>query len=205
MRSAIFFQPFIFCQGKCLLANWFPDYHPDNCLVAYRLLFNNHNSHYTRDLIEYCDEHKIISYTLPAHIMYLMQSLNVILFQPLKYFHKLALENSIHSGYYDFNKVEFLAEIGKIRQQAFKKRSIIHSWHDVDLLSYNSEIILQKFHKNKLSKPSTFLQVFIPASISETTLQTLWSFKQMLMHVLINNESLAKNERFKKFMKDACI
>src|SRR5437667_5618457 len=27
----------------------------------------------------------------------------------------------------------------------------------------------------------------------------------MLMHVLIDNESLAKNERFKKFMKSACI
>jgi len=25
------------------------------------------------------------------------------------------------------------------------------------------------------------------------------------MHVLIDNESLAKNERFKKFMKSACI
>ena len=27
----------------------------------------------------------------------------------------------------------------------------------------------------------------------------------MFMHVLINNESLVKNKRFKKFMKNACI
>ena len=115
------------------------------------------------------------------------------------------MENSIHSGCYNFNKVEFLAEIGKIQQQAFKKRSIIHSWRDVGLLPYNPEIVLQKIRKNESPKPSTSPQALIPAPISEITPQTPRSFKQMLMRVLIDNESLAKDERFKKFMKGACI
>ncbi len=74
-----------------------------------------------------------------------MQSLDVTLFQSLKHFHKQVLQNSIHSRCYDFNKMEFLAAIGKIWQQAFKRISIIHAWRDCGLFPYNPEIVLQKF------------------------------------------------------------
>ena len=92
---------------KCLLANWFSDCHSDDCLavsdtdysneildleyfkkfdeysmwfqqsVYWLLLLNNHDSHCTHDFIEYCDEHKIISYVFSTYTTHLMQSLDV--------------------------------------------------------------------------------------------------------------------------------
>src|SRR5437667_11342668 len=87
----------------------------------------SYNSHCICNFIEYYDEHKIISYALSSHTTHLMQSLDVILFQLLKCFHKQILKRSIHSGCYDFNKMKFLTEIERIWQQAFKRSSIIHS------------------------------------------------------------------------------
>ena len=42
-----------------------------------------------------------------------MQLLDVAIFSLSKRFHKQALEKAIRSSCYDFNKVEFLAAIGK--------------------------------------------------------------------------------------------
>ena len=113
-----FLSVFHILSRKCLLANWFPNCHSDDCLAVsdtdysneildleylkkfneysmqfqqnvYQLFFlNNHNFHCICDFIEYCDEHKIISYALFSHTTHLMQSLDIILFQLLKYFHK---------------------------------------------------------------------------------------------------------------------
>ena len=111
-----FLSVFHILSEKCLLANWFLNCHSDDCLAvsdsdysnelvaleyikkfneysacfqqsAYRLLLDNHDSHCIHDFIEYCNEHKIISYALSAHTTHLMQFLDVTLFQLLKCFH----------------------------------------------------------------------------------------------------------------------
>jgi hypothetical protein len=46
---------------------------------------NEYESHHTCEFIEYCDQVKIISFDLSVHITHLLQSLNVMIFQPLKH------------------------------------------------------------------------------------------------------------------------
>jgi len=50
-------------------------------LGAYRLLiFDGHGSHLTKEFIEYCDNRKIIPFTLPPHTSHLLQPLDVVVF-----------------------------------------------------------------------------------------------------------------------------
>ena len=58
----------------------------ESCIKgAYRLLIlNGYNSHATSEFDQYCIEHKIITLYMPAHILHLLQPLDVGCFSPLK-------------------------------------------------------------------------------------------------------------------------
>jgi len=49
------------------------------------LVMNDYKSHHTREFLFYCEDHKIIFFDLSSHTTYLLQSLNVCVFQPLKH------------------------------------------------------------------------------------------------------------------------
>jgi gamma-glutamylcysteine synthetase len=71
----------------------------------------------------------------------------------MKHYHKMALDNAIHTGCYNFNKVEFLAAIRQIRQKAFKRTTIIHAWRDTGLVPYNPEVVLSKIRVKQVTPP----------------------------------------------------
>ncbi|RPB04330.1 DDE-domain-containing protein, partial [Choiromyces venosus 120613-1] len=55
---------------------------------VYRLLLlDGFGSHCTKQFIDYCDNHKIVVFCLPPHTSYLLQPLDVVVFQPYKYYH----------------------------------------------------------------------------------------------------------------------
>lgn len=172
-----YLPPVHILPGKVLLDSWFPDLDDDVALAisdsgysndqigfdyiqhfdeysakfqqgAKRVVIvDNHESHLTATVFDYCNQRNIILLALPAHTTHLLQPLDVNLFQPLKHWHKQALEYSRRTGCYDFNKVEFLAEIGNIRRQAFKRRSIIDAWAKTGLIPYNPTVVLSKIQE----------------------------------------------------------
>ena len=55
------------------------------------LLMNSYKSHDTYEFLKYYEKHNIISLLFPSYIIYLLQSLNVCVFQPLKYYYSKVL------------------------------------------------------------------------------------------------------------------
>jgi DDE superfamily endonuclease len=81
---------------------------------------------------------------LPPHTSHIFQPLDVVLFQPFKHYHGKAVDYASRTGCGDFNKLEFLAAISSIRQQTFKKHSILSSFRQCGLVPFRPNIVLAK-------------------------------------------------------------
>jgi DDE superfamily endonuclease len=112
---------------------------------AYRILLcDGYNSYITREVLKFCEDKLIHMFCLPAYTSYILQPLDVVLFQPFKHFHSKAVDYATRTGCGDFSKLEFLAAIGSIRQQTFKKNSILSSFRECGLVPFNPSIVLAK-------------------------------------------------------------
>jgi hypothetical protein len=72
-----------------------------------------------------------------------------MLFQLFKHYHGKAVDYASRTGCGDFNKLEFLTAISSIRQQTFKKNSILSSFRQCGLIPYCPSIMLTKVQKYK--------------------------------------------------------
>jgi hypothetical protein len=144
------------------------------------LIFDGYGSHLTKEFVDYCDECKIIPFSLPPHTSHNLQPCDVVVFQPFKHYHKQAVEAATRTGCTDFNKVEFLNAIDSIRRQTFKKRTILSAWEQAGLYPYNPKIVHQKLES---SRPQTLQPVICNMTINLTTPTptTVRSYKQWSM------------------------
>ena len=67
------------------------------------LIWDGYNSHTDYEVRDWCWRHHIVPFTLPPHATHLLQPLDVVCFQPYKYYHHQALDQSLHLGIFDFN------------------------------------------------------------------------------------------------------
>ena len=112
---------------------------------AWRMLvMDGHGSHLYKDFIQYCHDNNIIPFQLPPHTTHLLQPLDIVCFQPLKHYHAEAINNAIRTGDIEFSKLEFLARFQHIRNQAFKKSTILSAFRETGLVPYNPEHIIAK-------------------------------------------------------------
>ena len=119
------------------------------------LLLDGYGSHCTYEFVQFCDEHKIIPFCLPAHTTHLLQPLDVVLFQPFKHWHAEVVDMATRTGCTDFNKMEFLSAIASIRQQTFKPASIASSFCEIGLFPFNPEVVLRKLRELQPLRPCT--------------------------------------------------
>jgi DDE superfamily endonuclease len=59
------------------------------------LILDGFSFHIEYDFIEYAQNNNIILFGLPLHTTYFLQSLDVVYFQPLKYYHSKAIDAAI--------------------------------------------------------------------------------------------------------------
>jgi len=112
---------------------------------SYRLLLlDGFGSHCTKQFLDLCDLHKIIVFCLPAQSRYLLQPLDVVVFQPYKLCHAEAVEAATCTGCRDFDKAEFLDTIDTICQQNFKSSTIQSAFRATGLIPYNPDIVISK-------------------------------------------------------------
>ncbi|ERF69424.1 hypothetical protein EPUS_09427 [Endocarpon pusillum Z07020] len=65
---------------------------------AHRILVcDEYKSHFTREILEYCEQQNIHIFALPPHTSHLLQPLDVVLFQPYKHFHARAVDQATRS------------------------------------------------------------------------------------------------------------
>ncbi|RPA73509.1 DDE-domain-containing protein, partial [Ascobolus immersus RN42] len=108
------------------------------------LLLDGHISHCTVEFVRYCDDNKIIPLCLLPHTTHFLQPLDVMIFQPYKHFHSKAIEEATRLGNPDFDKIEFLANLTSIRQQAMKETTIRSSFRATGLEPFDVDLVLDK-------------------------------------------------------------
>ena len=74
----------------------------------------------------------------------MLLSFDVVVFQPYKHFHAGAIDAATRTGCSDFNKLEFLAALTSIREQTFKKTTVLSAFRQTGLIPFNPEIVLSK-------------------------------------------------------------
>lgn len=108
------------------------------------LIMNRASSHTNEEFVRVCYSKNILPFRLPPHTTHLLQPLDVVCFQPLKYYHSEAIDDAVRDGDYECSKLEFLARITTLRSQAFKKKTIRESFRKTGLIPFNPEIVMQK-------------------------------------------------------------
>ena len=81
---------------------------------------DGYGSHCTQEFIQYCDDNNIIPFSFPSHLTHFLQPLNVIVFQPLKYYHAEALDLVVQDGCTNITKIRFLSVIQEVQRKTFK-------------------------------------------------------------------------------------
>ena len=115
---------------------------------SYRLLLlDGFGSHCTKQIIDYCNPHKIVVFCLPPHSSHLLQPLDVVVFEPYKHYHAEAVEAATHMRCGNFDKIEFLDQIESIRQRTFKPSTIQSTFRAIGLIQYDSYIVLYKLRE----------------------------------------------------------
>jgi hypothetical protein len=93
-----------------------------------------------------------------------------MIFQSFKHFHVKAVNNATYIGCSDFNKLEFLVVINRIRQYTFKKHSLLSSFQQCGIVPYNPQVVINKVQEYLPSenpvRPVTPLNGFIEAPMT---------------------------------------
>ncbi|KAF2186372.1 hypothetical protein K469DRAFT_726379 [Zopfia rhizophila CBS 207.26] len=80
---------------------------------------------------------RIWPFLLPSHTTYILQPLDIAVFQPFKYYHKKRVEIETRLSCDNFNKVEFLHAIQDVRKKAYKPGTLQSAFKQAGLWPYN--------------------------------------------------------------------
>ncbi|PWW71861.1 DDE-domain-containing protein, partial [Tuber magnatum] len=109
------------------------------------LLLDGFDSHCIKEFLGYCNLYKIVVFCLLPHISHLVQPLDVVVFQPYKYYYTEAVESATRTRCTEFDKieVEFLNTLPSILSFIFKSTTIQSAFKKTGLISYNSEVVFE--------------------------------------------------------------
>jgi len=89
------------------------------------LLIDDHASHITIQMIDYCISHKIILLCFSTHIIHLLQSLDVEVFASLITVYKIHVQRVTQfESSYSINKMNFLKLYQQIRHETITSLNI---------------------------------------------------------------------------------
>ena len=108
------------------------------------LLLNGYGSHLIKEFVEYYEEKNIYLLAIPPHISHFLQPLNIVLFQPFKHHHRLAVKIVVRINCINFNTVKFLYALHQIYTAIFKSSSILSGWAKTGLIPYNPKVVLTR-------------------------------------------------------------
>jgi DDE superfamily endonuclease len=111
------------------------------------LVFDGHGSHMSDAFTWYCWKHNIIPFRLIPHSTHLLQPLDIGIFQPLKHWHQVAIENKIEFGDLEFTKVDFLMAYQTMANRTFKSKTILSAWKKAGLLPLDPQVVIDKLRE----------------------------------------------------------
>ena len=139
------------------------------------LLMDNHGSHITPEFALLADKYHIRPFTFIPHLTHCMQPLDVKIFQQYKHYHDVAIQNAMAEFQLDYSLVRFCQDLTWIRDNTFKKATILSAFEESGLYPINaSKCVAQvrKFVKNTETKNSmSATDPTLPVRIQPTTLK----------------------------------
>ncbi|KAJ3453677.1 hypothetical protein MRS44_017924 [Fusarium solani] len=108
------------------------------------ILLDGCESHFTKELYVYCEQHNIDLFPFPAHLTHFMQPLDVGVFSPYKHWQQHILYREISDGATDFNKADFLFYFQEMRNRTFKKSTIVSAWRKCGIYPFDPSVVLDQ-------------------------------------------------------------
>ena len=148
----------------------------------------------------------ILLFKLLSHSTHLTQSLNVGVFQSMKYYHIEAIDNFIRIRDADFDELDCLDAFNRFKTQTFRSITIRSAWVKVELILFNSKMILSKIRA--LNANASFVSRL---SISSSKSLTLSYILKKLKDVIkaerdivqqINNNEKVSSTKLTRFVKE---
>jgi hypothetical protein len=123
----------------------------------YRILvMDGHGSHLTKEFMDYCWDHKVVPFLLPAHSTHLLQPLDVGVFGPMKGSYQSILAEQVRYGGCDYTKSDFLDAYQEVRTQSLKKSTIIHAWAKAGLWPLMPRVVLDTLKRVEPHRDNRF-------------------------------------------------
>ncbi|KAI0994339.1 hypothetical protein K3495_g13843 [Podosphaera aphanis] len=108
------------------------------------LVMDDHGSHVTLEFVDYCHNNKILPFLPPQHLTHLLQPFDIGVFQQYKHYHQECLYDYNRWSGFDFDKFDFPKVLQRMRNLAFKRRTIGYSWKESGLHPFNLERVKHK-------------------------------------------------------------
>jgi hypothetical protein len=118
------------------------------------LLMDSYISHSIPEFVIRATAMNIHPYPLLSHLTHIMQPLDVGVFQPYKYWHKKTIQYAMRNLDIDYNIASFFRDLADIRQETFKKGTIIGAFREAGIWPINSKEALKKIKVYTLSERS---------------------------------------------------
>jgi hypothetical protein len=108
------------------------------------LIFDGHRSYVSELFLVYYWQHKIIPFQLSPHSTHLLQPLDIGIFQPLKHWHQIDIQQTIQYRDCEYSKIDFLNAYRKIRYSTFKLRTVYSAWKKAGLVPFAPEVVYKR-------------------------------------------------------------
>jgi hypothetical protein len=118
------------------------------------LLLNGHESHMTDEFKLRAAENHIKLFYFPSHLTHALQPLDVGIFRPWKHYHKLAIQNAIHSLDFEYTITSFFHDLTSIREQTMKYHIIVNAFKQSGIWPPSAKAGLKKMRAYKKKKRS---------------------------------------------------
>ena len=129
--------------GLIWLTEVFYKHIKDRTVSTYRLLvLDGHNSHVLPEFNQFCLDHQIVVLYIPAHLLYLLQPLDIGCFLVLKQAYGHLIKQIISRGVNHINKREFLPIYRQARQVVIHQSNIQAGFAATSLVPYNPDRVL---------------------------------------------------------------
>jgi hypothetical protein len=107
------------------------------------LLFDGHGSHLIKEVVSFCQKHKIVLLCLPSHLTYILQPCDVGAFGPLaEAYRKVLFRKTKWGAGYSIDKLMFLEILREARNMSFTEHNIKSSWEKTGLFPFDPEVVI---------------------------------------------------------------
>ncbi|KIK82136.1 hypothetical protein PAXRUDRAFT_154461, partial [Paxillus rubicundulus Ve08.2h10] len=118
------------------------------------LLIDGHNSHYTKEFLDYARDHNIHILCYPAHTTHIYQGLNVVIFGPLKKSWSEEQDQFKSSMGQWVTKQTFISVYGKAHQKVLTPELIRTAFAATGVWPFNPDIVMKEMMAPSLETSS---------------------------------------------------